>query len=282
MNLRFSKKETIILVLTVLVTIFLVAGGYFFYLSPKKQEIANKQTTLKSEQELLDTLKKQTAQKSSMSAKSIAVLQRKVPVKDQIEQLILDLEKAEIISGSVIKNMTFAEGEVSAPAQQNTQQQQEGNNDAQQSDANKQQDADADKQQNEDGVAGNSETASQQAVKTEQTGDNDQNKPASLPEGIKKVTVTLQVESSDYEELRKFIETLENLPRAIVVETVSFSSPGEITYLDTEEKKLNYSLTISAFYMPGLTDLVDKLPGLVTPPPANKSNPFPQFPDVVD
>ncbi len=105
--------------------------------------------------------------------------------------------------------------------------------------------------------------------------------PAPLPAGIKKLTVTLAVVSSNYDELKSFIETLEALPRTLVVESVGFSSGGEITSLDSELKEeLSYSITLSAFYMPALTDLQDQLPEVVPPAPGNKTYPFNKFPDL--
>ncbi len=116
MTFRFSKKEILILVLAVLLTSAIIFAAYNFYISPKKQDIETKTSTLKSEQQVLATLAQQQNKKTNLTVESIAALQRKVPVKPQLEQLILDLEKAEIVSGSQIKNMSFAEAEVAGAA----------------------------------------------------------------------------------------------------------------------------------------------------------------------
>jgi len=94
---------------------------------------------------------------------------------------------------------------------------------------------------------------------------------------MKKLTVSLSVESPSYEKLEKFIATLESLKRIIVVESISYSGGQEITSLDQEDQPLTYSLTISAFYMPSLTDLAAELPKIDAPKPAGKDNPLSQF-----
>jgi type IV pilus assembly protein PilO len=94
---------------------------------------------------------------------------------------------------------------------------------------------------------------------------------------LKKLTVSLSVESPSYEDLEKFIDTLESLNRIVVVESISYSGGQEITSLDQEDEPLSYSLTISAFYMPSLTDLAAELPKIDAPAPAGKDNPLSQF-----
>ncbi|WP_318508201.1 hypothetical protein [Bacillus sp. T3] len=278
MTFRFSKKESIALIFIVLLTILSIFAGYYFYLEPKYKEIDTKNDTLKSEQEVLTTLQQKQTEKSSVSAESIAELQQKVPVKPQLEQLILDLEKAEVLSGSIIKNMAFTEGDVASTENAASTENKEATKESAEtektdSDANatEQESDQATDQNNSGSTEKNNENGTENTAKYV---------PTPLPEGVKKLTVALQVESSNYEELRSFIEALEDLPRTIVVETVSFSGVTEVTDLDTEAETLSYSLTLSAFFMPALTDLQDKLPELVTPPPANKTTPFNRFPDL--
>lgn len=254
MTLRFSKKEIMILVASFLVMALFILGGYFLYLQPKKEDISNKETQLKSEKQLLAALQSKVAGTSTPSAESVAVLQKKVPVKQQLEQLILDLEKAEVISGSFISNMSFAEADVVAEVQEDPAAQQQT---TQQS------------------------TEQTQQTEANKTTEEEQKKPAiPLPEGIKKLTVTLSVESPSYYELIKFIETLESLNRLLVVESVSFSGGNELTSLEAELEPLAYSLTFSAFYMPTLEDLQNQLPELDTPAPSNKTNPFSSAPEL--
>lgn len=102
--------------------------------------------------------------------------------------------------------------------------------------------------------------------------------------GLKKLTISLSVESPTYEDLEKFISTLESLNRIVVVESINYSGGKEITSLDIEpaDKKLSYSLSVSAYYLPTLNDLIAELPKIDAPAPANKKNPLSTFTDVVE
>lgn len=279
MNLQFSKRETLILVLTVLLTIASIFALYYLYLEPKYKNIDTQTASLKSEKELLATLQKQQQTKSDITAESLAVLQRKVPVKPQQEQLILDLEQAEVISGTKIISMAFSEGDVAPPPAETPKNTDKDQANANEEDNNK--NAEDNSDQNADDQAASDETTDKNN-NTEKEGENANTyEPTPLPSGIKRLMVTLSVESNNYEELKKFIESLESLQRTVVIETISFSGTTEVTKVEaTKDEKLSYNLTLSAFFMPGLTDLQDKLPELVAPPPANKTNPFNRFPDL--
>ncbi|WP_147532505.1 hypothetical protein [Bacillus marasmi] len=276
--MSFSKKETIILVLTVLLTILAIFSLYYFYLEPKYNLIDTQTASLKTEKELLATLQEQSQQKSNITAESLAVLQRKVPVKPQQEQLILDLEQAEVVSGTKIINMSFSEGDVAPPPAETPE------------DTNKENENGDDEAKDENADAADEDKDNEAKEENDENADDNKEKentykPTPLPGGIKRLMVTLSVESSNYEELKKFIESVEGLQRTIVVETISFSGVAEVTELPEanakqDDEKIAYSLTLSAFFMPGLTDLQDKLPELVAPPPANKTNPFNRFPDL--
>jgi type IV pilus assembly protein PilO len=280
MTLRFTKKEILISVLAILLTAALVFAGFYFYISPKNKDIETKSATLKSEQQVLAALQQQEKKESDLTVESIAVLQRKVPVKPQLEQLILDLEKAETLSGSQIKNMSFAEADVAGAAPPPPAQQQKPA-DAENKDKNADSNKESEEQKNDNQQENQQNNANQQQANEQQAGQNQAEQPAPqyqpipLPAGIKKLTVTLSVVSSDYYELEKFIQALESLPRTIVIESVGFSGGAEPKDLTTERKKeITYNITMSAFYMPSLTDLQDRLPEIVPPAPAKKPYPF--------
>lgn len=263
MTLRFSKKELVALLISIILAVILILGSYFFYLNPKKAEMSNMETQLQSEEQLLAALQDQLAKNSLPTSESIAELQKKVPVKQQLEMLILDLEKAEVLSDSFISNMSFSEADVPVPAQQEqsaSQENQETTNQAEQTSDQTNQDT------------------TDQADSGNPAGE--EVKPLPLPAGVKKLTVTLSVTSPSFYELIKFIETVENLNRLVVIESVSFSGGSELTSLEAEAEPLTYALTFSAFYMPTLEDLQDHLPELVTPSPSNKTNPFSSFPEL--
>jgi type IV pilus assembly protein PilO len=155
-----------------------------------------------------------------------------------VEQLILELEKAEVVSDSRIMNMTFGDADFTA------------------STTTLDEYVEANSSTNTEG------TAEQQ---TEQ---------AYLPEGLKKVTINLSVESENYEDLTTFLEELEGLTRITQIESVAFTGLPELTSIAQELTSLTYSVQLSAFYHPELADLIEDLPPISAPEPSNKTNPF--------
>ncbi|WML25433.1 pilus assembly protein PilO [Neobacillus sp. OS1-33] len=252
MKLRFSKRDSIIIGIVTLIVVFLIVYAQFFKLSPLKSDLGIKQQSLESEQKLLEIASQKKAEDTKKTSEDTKELQKKLPVEPLQEQLILDLEKAENLSNSKISSMSFSkDADVSTAADQANAE----NANGQQTTTN---------QTDTNQATANQDTAAQQAA-------------ANQTAGMKKMTVSLSVESPSYEKLEKFVETLESLKRIIVVESISYSGGEEITSLDQEEPPLTYSLTFSAFYMPSLDDLAAEIPKIDAPKPAGKDNPLSQF-----
>ncbi|KKK33059.1 hypothetical protein WQ57_24235 [Mesobacillus campisalis] len=271
MNLRLEKKELMILLSAVILVGLVYLAGYYLYLSPKKAELGNKEVQLKTEEDLLAAIQTKVAGVSAPSAESVAELQKKVPVKQQLEQLILDLNKAEVVSDSFITSMGFSEGDVTPRTDENAEVPAEGGEPAAEGEA---------ATENAAGTEGTEGTEETEGADT--GGDAEQPQPVPLPEGIKKLNVSIAVKSPGYKELMKFLEALESLNRRVVIESVAFSGGAELTSLDTEKEEMSYSLTLAAFYMPELEDLQDELPELEVPAPGNKVNPFATSADLME
>jgi len=169
-------------------------------------------------------------------------LQKMVPVKELSQQLLLEIEKAEVVSRSFVVNMNFDDGDVSF----------------------------------EHEPVEESETAVENETgenEDEQSREEETN-TITLPNGLKKTVVTLNVESPGYFEFEKFISTLENSERITVVEALDFTAGEEIIELEQSEQPIRYQVKIAAFYMPSLVDLIDQLQKMETPEPANKKTPL--------
>jgi type IV pilus assembly protein PilO len=257
MKLRFSKRDQLIVGVCILLLVLLIVYAQFFFLTPLKSDLAIKQQELSSEQKLLDIISQNKADNTTASVEDTKELQKKVPVEPLQEQFILDLEKAENVSNSEIKSMSFSKDAEAASGDQANPQNSDG---AQNTTA----DPNAAQNTSTDPNAANESGVDQQPVPT-------------APVGMKKLTVQLSVESPTYEDLEKFIGTLESLKRIIVVEAITYSGGQEITSLDQEDQPISYSLTISAYYLPELADLKAELPKIDAPAPAGKANPLSQF-----
>ncbi len=261
MSLRMSKKEIILLLSALFLIVSVFAGGYYLYLKPKKQEISSKQLQLTTEEQLLATIQARLAGVKTPSAETVAELQKKVPVKQQLEQLIIELNKAEVLSNSLISSMNFSEADlIISPEESPTE-----------------------------GEQATEEIPPDEADNTEDTGEPEepveleqQVQPIPLPEGIKKLNINLEVTSPSFYDLMQFLETVESLSRLVVIESVAFSGNNEQTKIEQEKQDLTYTVTLAAFYMPELEDLQDQLPELEVPEPSNKTNPFASSPDITN
>ncbi len=227
MTVRFSKRQLFVFVLMLTVLGAAIIGLYFYLLYPRYQQIEELNNTVASEKKILAATRAEIAKQKSSLPESVVELQKKIPVKPLTEQLLLDLEKAEVVSDSTISSMTFNEEENATGEQQKT---------------------DA-------------------SSKTEQSS-------SRLPDGLKKVTVQLTVQSPSYYQLERFLQTLENLNRIVSIESLSFTGNPELTSVDTEVNPLTYSVTVSAFYYPKLAKLQNMLPQIDVPPPSKKRNPL--------
>ncbi len=257
MKQGLSKLDKIILLAGSLLLVLVIVYGQFLKLTPLKSDVLMKEQSLNTEQKLLEAVTQKKVDETTQVVEDTRELQKKVPVKPLLEQFILDLEKAEIVSKSVISSMSFTKDAdvvlaTETPADQAS--------------------------------TTGQETATPAAQTGEATQDaaaaNGQSAAAPASNGLKKLSVSLSVQSPTYEDLERFIETLESLDRIVVVESISYTGGEEITSLDVELEKLEYSITVSAYYLPTLDDLIAELPKIDAPAPANKKNPLSSFSDT--
>lgn len=220
-NLTRKQKEIGLIVLSSLFCLILIAYAYFTFYVPKKDSLAVAETTLTTDRQVLFALEQQLANQPEIPIVSSLELQKKVPIDPLTELIILQIEKAEVVSDSLVQSIGFSEGPfvIEAP-------------------------------------------------------------PEGL-ETLQQLLVNLSIETSNYATLEAFIDEIEKLDRILIVDNISFSSPGEVTTEESEPAKLQLSLSFTAFYRPDLLELLDEGPKVDTPAPADKSNPLPSN-EIID
>lgn len=229
--------------------VFLVlAAGVFWYVlkvKPLQKQISTLETSIKSELTLIEKYENGNVNKTEEEQDTVA-LQKKIPVVESVDQFLLLLEEAEVVSGSLIQQVTFSkstEALIEKAAEESI---------------------------NDGGIA-----------KTEET---DTIKEPGLPEGLEKLTATLTVEAKNYFELEAFIRQVEKFERITNVESLQFTGFNEISNRDAlphTREKLTYNMTISTYYYPSLEELKDQAPNYEPQDPAEKKNPLYQG-DVSD
>lgn len=257
MSLQFTKKQ--IIILTSIILLILVGFVLFYFVKVKPIKTSNQQleNELTVEQKLFDVVvgKRNNIDKPVISSTE---LQKKIPVIPLVEQLILDLERAETISGTKIINIAFGDATSNFSIEEN------GNN--------------------EDATTGvMNGNASVEGVddNTNQNNSNSSNKnnipiiiEPELANGLKQIIITLTVESRSYFELEKFINNIEHQTRVAKINSLTFAGRPEIFTLNQEQSPLNFNVTLSTFYMPDMKELEGDTPRIELPEPSNKKNPL--------
>lgn len=246
------KKGALLFVLLIGLLVLFFLYMYWFRFLPLQEQIDSLQIDLKNEEKQIAKLEQHEETNHDVLANQTVKLQTQLPVAPLLDQFILDLEKAETSSGSLITSYTFLE--------ENTE--------------------------NEDLVTeyenmlkanGSSEDdgSSTQAETEDRKDESNENKTnLSIPEGIEKLTVNMIVEAPSYFELEAFIKAIEELPRITKIDQLTFYGNNEVRTVETTINKLAYNITVSTYYYPKLEELKNQLPKYEKPPSANKINPL--------
>lgn len=254
-SFNFSRKQFLLLVLSLSL---IGAGVYYSYLllfKPIQMNIENLQIKIEQEQKALQLLKQKQSDEKTPVINS-KKLQQKIPVLPLTEQLILQFERAETLSGSDITEMVFSEKDFDRTQLDSISSAEQTEEDGS-SDANLQNDS----------------------SKSEKATDDDSTKQSlakQLPEGLKQIEATLTVEAENYFELEEFIDTIEHQTRITKVDGLILTGFKEKTAATNTVEPLIYTVTVSSYYMPTFTDLINDAPKINIPAPSHKTNPFAQ------
>ncbi|WP_110111494.1 hypothetical protein [Bacillus sp. CGMCC 1.16541] len=240
MPMYMNKKQWLIFFLTLLLVGGVTAVVYLQLMRPVQQEVSLMKDELTTEQQIVKALKAKAPTQNERLLKSSIELQKQLPVKPFTEQFLLELEKAEVVSDSLILSVNFAD--------------------------------------DSELVVKSEEDEIEESVYGDRANKEDEEKKIEaepMPVGFQKITATLSVESKRYDDFLLFLETIERSPRISQIEGISFDGPKEATRLaDVDEPTLQYELVVSTFYYPTLDKLQDQIPTIETPSPAKKEDPF--------
>ncbi|WP_445490120.1 pilus assembly protein PilO [Niallia sp. 03133] len=239
-----ENKSALLLIVSIIVLLFLAVGARFFYLMPLYQEADRKQSELQSAEQQVAILQSKINSSTEKTAASSMGLQKQVPVKRLLEQALLDIEKAEIISGSNLIEIKMNGTE-----------------------------ADEDLKDEELTTA---DKAIKEANKTENNAVdiNGESSDAALPNGIKKTSINITGEADTYDELEKLIESIQSSQRIMDVESLHITGTEEIISVEDTDQKIEFDMSVSIYYYPELNDLIKDIPPLESPKTSDKNNPF--------
>lgn len=254
MSREISKKQLLYVLLTLVFIAGIAFGSYYLFIKPVNDKMDRKQSELQMATQQLNIIENNLQQMNEQTVLSTVELQKQVPVKRLLDQLLLDIEKSEIISDVNIIEMkmngTESDEEIDLSEEEENQPQEE-----------------------------NSETETE----TEDSKENSGTDPLieeKLPNGIKKVSIVLNGQADTYFEMESFIKNLLDLKRILKVESLKYTGFDEIVSVMQEDQMVEFELAIAAYYYPELAELQKELPPLDTPRISNKRNPLSSFSEL--
>lgn len=109
-SLTKRQKEMALIVLAVVFLLALSAYSYFIVFAPSKDSLAQAEQTLTSEREVVMALETQLKEVPEGERISTSELQEKVAIEPLADLIVLQIEQAELISGTRVMNIAFTEG----------------------------------------------------------------------------------------------------------------------------------------------------------------------------
>lgn len=242
MNFHFSRNQLTVFLLSLLIIMGSYLAVYVVWIKPAELKVTQTGQQLKTEQLLL-TKVTQTGQIDKASTGTSDIILKQLPVKPLVDQYMLELTKAEGISGVTIRNITLQETTQTSAAANST------------------------------GTTGTTTGTTSSATQstTKQTTTSTATQAASAPVPI---TLNIDVQYNVYEQLHSFIKELEGMERITYVQGIAFQGRDEITQPNTKVTPYHCILQIAVYYMPSMKDLEQGTPSIQLPPLCkNRTNP---------
>lgn len=213
-----------ILLLALIVAILFAL--YYYLLSPKLDEVNEKESHVLQVQQELGNVKEQLAQLDKEQGQptiNILALRQKLPATRAVEKIILDLAEIEEVTGTRILSLTVqGEGGTVTPSEVSN-------------DLNMLEQAEAEV----NGDQQNKESITPIASLSED----------SLPTNLKLITFILEVGALDFNSLESFLQEVEQLERVMKTDKIEFKLPGEQAQLEKDaDLTLKATVQVTTFY----------------------------------
>lgn len=114
-NFSKSQKEKGLIALAIVFLLALSAYSYFMLYTPAKDMRMQSEQTLSSERDVLIALQTQLKELPEVERVSTSKLQQKVSVEALTELIVLQIEQAELMSGTLVDTIGITEGLVELP-----------------------------------------------------------------------------------------------------------------------------------------------------------------------
>ncbi|AOM82358.1 hypothetical protein [Salisediminibacterium beveridgei] len=234
-----NKRERILLIVVIAV---LAAASFYatftLYTAPAMDERDRLQSNVEVEEERVEMLGYELLEKEreqEMGVEHTGSAQRKVPVQEMTDQVLLGLNQAQEVSGVVIQDIFINHNAIVDPIR-------------------------LDEEDNE------------VSEETEEDGEEPVDVDSPL-DGLERQVFTMEIRVNQYENLARFIHELEALDRVMNVEFIYFTGADDVRIFDGASD-IFFELQASAYFYPGLDTLRDETPMPHYMPSEDREQPF--------
>ena len=241
--MKSSSSNSTPLLLSVLI-LAILAALFYYLVMPKMDEVNRAEANVSSLQSSITDLESQIATLTAEQSKDVTnefAIRKQLPAKRAINELLLNIEEMEYVTGSRIVSLSFNSYD-------------ELVNSSNYVDPN----APVDTEQTSDGqpVEASVQTGEGTAViTTENVTEDAATAPvstiavATLPTNLKMITFSIDVEAPNALQLVAFIKEIESLERVMHIDTIDFSLNGEENkYLEDASDVVATTIQVTTFY----------------------------------
>ncbi|PSL43974.1 hypothetical protein B0H94_10929 [Salsuginibacillus halophilus] len=232
-------------------------------IQPERTALSQQEEALEHAEERTEDLQEQR-QEAAVDESVLPVSEkRKLPADPAIDDLMMDIEQAQGMSGAYVLYVDVAEGAPLAPA-----------------------DGEVPEEENEAPVVDEDAVAPQTPEEADEENDEEQGSEqggvpagasvteAELVDGVEALTVEMSVRSADYFGLSSFLHQLDSLQRLLNIEYLYFDGQDERVSIDDETDPLEFTVVASTYYFPQGAEVAEEAPVHDFLPPVNKDNPI--------
>lgn len=253
------KKTKFIPLLVCVVVVAVITILYFYLIYPKKEDLKSVTRTNSNFQLQIDTLQSKIKALEGTDVGNLYNqfnIRKRLPENRAVDELLLDLEEVEYVSGTRINSVNFNSYDslvnTSDYTDPNAPKTEEGQTE--------------EGQTNQEGQATEQTTDSEQQNKETTNGEGQTNNGegqeaqtqaapvttidlATLPPNLKMITFNLEVEAPNEERLMHFLKEVENIERVMHVDTLNFSLLGEEQQYQVDASKIvKATILLTTFY----------------------------------
>lgn len=230
-----DKNKIILLAVAIIAAV--LYGVYTYVVAPKMAEARAKTSEVENLEAQINELSGKIADSNETNVITPAELvkyRKKVPEDRGIQNILRDIERLELMTGSRIESVNFSDydvnvstSELGKPAEEKVDAGQQMEDEANAKMEGKEVDAETDDKEQEEAAVDASDA----------------------PEKLEMVTFEINLLTPDFKTMRTFLQEIEKLERVVKIDSVNLSVPGEeVKFADKPDYSVSADIQLTTFY----------------------------------